>query len=52
MHFYGNFEIVEMLVQKSTEFNINLNAEGYGKRTAFHYAVEKRELKSAEMLVQ
>ena len=34
----GNSNIAEMIIQKSTEFNIDLNAKDKSGRTAFHWA--------------
>ena len=46
----GHSKMVEMLFQKSTEYNIDYNAEEYGD-TAFHFACENGQLKIAEMLI-
>ena len=33
----GHLKIAEMLIEKSAELNIDLNAKGSGGRTAFHW---------------
>ena len=48
----GHLKMVEMLIQKSTKFNIDFNAKDEHGSTSFHYACEKGDSKIAEMLIQ
>ena len=50
----GHFKMAEFLIQKSTELNIDLNAndETFGRGTAFHLACHIGNSNIAEMLVQ
>ena len=41
-----------MLMQKSTELNIELNTKDYNGWTAFHWACRNGHSKIAEMLIQ
>ena len=48
----GYSNIAEFLIEKSIEFNIDLNIQDESGRTGFHYACMKNHLKLAEMLIQ
>ena len=48
----GHLKMVEMLIQKSTKFDIDFNAKDEHGSTSFHYACEKGDSKIAEMLIQ
>ena len=41
-----------MLIQKSTDFNINLNAKGDHGQTVFHFACKNGKSKIAEILMK
>ena len=47
----GNSNIVDMLVQKSAEFNINLNEKDVFGHSGFHNACNGGHLKVAKMLM-
>ena len=49
---YGNLDVVKLLIQKSTEFNIKLNTKDDFGRTAFHWACIKGHLKIAKLLMR
>ena len=40
------------MIQKSTDFDIDLNTKSLKDKTAFHFACEKGQSKIAEMLIQ
>ena len=48
----GHSKMVEMLIQKSTKFDIDFNAKDEYGLTAFHYACKEGHSKIAEMLIQ
>ena len=48
----GHLKIVENLVQKSIEFNINLNATTIRGKTGYDYAIENGHTKIVDMLRQ
>ena len=50
--FHNSTQTAEMLVQKSAEFNIDLNAKDYLGWTPFHFACFYNCTKTAEMLLQ
>ena len=45
-------EIAAMLLQKSTELKIDLNAKGYDRKTGFDWACNNGNLKLVEMIIQ
>ena len=45
-------EIVELIIQKSSDFNIDLNARDKNDETAFNVACENKSSKMIKMLVQ
>ena len=50
---YGLIEIVELLIQSSVRFKIDLNTKGgLFDQTAFHMACMKNQTKTAELLIQ
>ena len=48
----GHLMIVEMLIKKSTNFNIELNTKDHWGRTAFHIACLNGNSKILDMLIQ
>ena len=48
----GYSNIAEFLIEKSTDFKIDLNIQDESGRTGFHYACMENHLKLAEMLIQ
>ena len=48
----SNSKIVEMLIKKSTEFNIDLNAKDVFGETAFHHACRNGHSLIVETLIQ
>ena len=48
----GHLEIAELLMQKSTELNIKLNAKDKCEWTAFHLAYKNGRLGIIELLIQ
>ena len=49
---HGHLKIANMLISKSAELKIDLNAKGKLGMTAFNYACQEGQLKIVEMLVQ
>ena len=49
---YGHVKVVEIIIQKSADFNIDLNAKDQRGKTAFHLACWNGHSKIAEMLIQ
>ena len=49
---YGNLKIVQMLVEKSFDLNINLNTKYHNEKTAFHLACEKSHSDIVHYLLQ
>merc|ERR1712012_933439 len=48
----GHIKMAKILIQRSAEFNIDLNSKGKNGITGFHYACELENSKVVEILVQ
>ena len=49
---YGNAKIANMILEKSEDMNIQLNAKGVNDWTAFHLASKNGQTKIVEMLLK
>ena len=49
---YGNAKIASMILEKSEDMNIQLNAKGVNDWTAFHLACRNGQTKIVEMLLK
>ena len=49
---YGNKDLIELFIQNSTAFKIDLNSRDRNGRTPLHLVCERGQTKVAELLIQ